>query len=385
MARSAKALINPELLVWGRECLQLDVINAAMLLKVDEQKLESWESGEAAPTVKQLRAIAKKYRQSIAAFYLPDPPPVFKPPLKDFRRLPGDECDHVSPDMAFDAREVLDRREITLELMKPRGDEGPRFVKRTNLRKNPEILGQEVRKLLDVTPAQQRSWRNTRLGFNAWREAVENRGVLVSQSSKIDTTEMRGYSIWKDPLPIIVVNRKDAYSARSFTLLHEIAHLMLRSTGICDLDERPGRSPDQERVEVFCNHVAAASLIPRELLLSEPEVSRNPGPDWLDSDLSDIARRYSASKEVLVGRLLTLGKTNQQFYRRKRRQYADEAAQAPTRKGFVHPVTDTLSLAGKPFVRLVVDALHSDQITTSDASDYLGLRLKHLDKVEQSL
>ena len=55
-------------------------------------------------------------------------------------------------------------------------------------------------------------------------------------------------------------------------LLHEFAHLMVRVSGVSDLETDAKRPPEDQRIEVFCNHVAAAALIPREALLSDPRV-----------------------------------------------------------------------------------------------------------------
>ena len=38
---------------------------------------------------------------------------------------------------------------------------------------------------------------------------------------------------------------------------------------------------------------------------------------------------------------------------------------------------------GVPFVSLVLESYKKDKITYSDVADYLGIRLKHLPKVEQ--
>lgn len=89
MSRSTKALIKPELLVWARESAGMEISLTAKKLNVSEDKILDWESGSKHPTVKQLRKAAKVYKQSFAAFYLSEPPKVFRPPVKDYRRLPG--------------------------------------------------------------------------------------------------------------------------------------------------------------------------------------------------------------------------------------------------------------------------------------------------------
>ena len=36
---------------------------------------------------------------------------------------------------------------------------------------------------------------------------------------------------------------------------------------------------------------------------------------------------------------------------------------------------------GRQYTRLVLEALHREQITLAEVSDYLGVRIKHLEKI----
>ena len=40
---------------------------------------------------------------------------------------------------------------------------------------------------------------------------------------------------------------------------------------------------------------------------------------------------------------------------------------------------------GKQFIRIVLGAYHQEAITSSEVSDYLGTRLKHLPKIERAV
>ncbi|PJN93119.1 hypothetical protein CNY89_23520, partial [Amaricoccus sp. HAR-UPW-R2A-40] len=113
---------------------------------------------------------------------------------------------------------------------------------------------------------------------------------------------------------------------RVFSLLHELAHLMLRQSGVSDLDADGPRRAEDERIEVFCNQVAAAALMPRAQLLAEPLVAAKEGgrSEWSDDDIRALATIYSVSREAVVRRLLTLNRTSEAFYARKRAQYAAE-------------------------------------------------------------
>jgi Zn-dependent peptidase ImmA (M78 family) len=205
---------------------------------------------------------------------------------------------------------------------------------------------------------------------------------------------MRGFSFSEPVLPVIVVNIKDAVVGRIFSMLHEATHLMLREGGLCDLLEETSRA--QDRIEAFCNRVAGATVIPRDLLLAEPIVGGHKGTQWSDGDIDYLSQRYRVSREAVVRRLLVLGKTSEDFYRKKRKElHAEfEARQQELEErralglekgGFAPPDRVAVSAAGPLFVRLVLESYHQEKITASDVSSYLAVRLKHLPKIEQAM
>ena len=387
MPRSADALIRPALLVWARTEAHLNTEVAAKKARVSPEKLRSWENGESRPTVKQLRTLAKVYRQSFAAFYLPRPPEPKRPRLQDFRRLPGASYDALSSALVFEIRDAMERREIAIELYTEGGEDLPVFSETTTLSEDPEAVGERVRSFLKISMNQQSRFRRGRAAFNSWRQAVEGVGVLVFQATQVPVEEMRGFSLTEKPLPAVIVNRKDACVARCFSLLHELAHLMLHSPGLCDLQNSTHRSPKDQRVEVFCNHVAASTLVPRQSLLGQGVVvSHGRDPNWSAAELSELSGRYAVSREVIVRRFLALGLTNLEFYQAKREELLDEfESRRKSTGGFIPPATNVISAAGKPFVRLVLNAMYSNRITANDVSSYLGVRLKHLNRIEESV
>jgi Zn-dependent peptidase ImmA (M78 family)/transcriptional regulator with XRE-family HTH domain len=387
MPKSANALVKPALLVWARTEAHLGIEEAAKRARVSPERLESWENGNSTPTVKQLRTLAKVYRQNFAAFYLSKPPESKRPNLRDYRRLPGVSYDSLSSALVFEIRDAMERREIALELYTEAGEDLPVFSESTTLSEDPEAVGGRIRSSLGINMAQQSRFRKGRTAFNSWRQAVEGVGVLVFQATQIPVEEMRGFSLSDRPLPAIIVNRKDAYVARCFTLLHEFTHLMLHASGLCDLQDSIHRSPEDQRIEVFCNHVAASTLVPQQSLVNQDIViSHGRDPNWSGAELSELARRYVVSREVMVRRLLTLGLTDLEFYQGQREKLLDEFESRPkSTRGFLPPSTNVVSAAGKPFVRLVLNAMYSNQITANDVSSYLGIRLKHINRIEQSV
>ncbi|HET6880208.1 MAG TPA: hypothetical protein VFI31_08640 [Pirellulales bacterium] len=133
-------------------------------------------------------------------------------------------------------------------------------------------------------------------------------------------------------------------------------------------------------------HAAGAALGPKHSLLSHG-VLRSHGSDltWRDEELRQLAKDYGVSREVVLRRILILGGTSEAFYDQKRRQFQGEYDRRQSEKGFPPPAIDAVSSAGKPFVSLVLDAFNDDRITTSDVSDFLGVKLRHLDKISEIL
>jgi len=81
--------------------------------------------------------------------------------------------------------------------------------------------------------------------------------------TRVEADEVSGFAIVEELFPVRAVNHKNTFNRRRFSLLHEFAHLMLRLSGVSDLDVDADRPPEDQRVEVSCTRVAAAALLPR--------------------------------------------------------------------------------------------------------------------------
>jgi Zn-dependent peptidase ImmA (M78 family) len=392
--RSARAKINPDVLVWARESAGLEIDEAARRARVSSsEKLQEWEDGDTQPTIVQLRNLARVYKRPIAIFYLSARPADFQP-MRDFRRLPGLVAGIERPELRFEIRRAHARREIALELYEEVEGPFPEFPVEGSLRDDPDHLGGTLREALGVPLPEQLAWRNPHEALRGWRTACEEAGVLVLQMTDVDPVDANGFSISEHPLPVIAVNRKDFPNRRIFTLLHEFSHIALRTGGLCDLTEQEDRPPEELRTEVFCNQVAAAALVPKDAFLAEPIVAPRRGTTtWTDDEIEMLSRRYSVSREVIVRRLLTFEKTSEAFYLTKRRQYNEEAVAraAENRRrmgdagGFASPATLAVSSAGNLFTRLVLQGYYKERISAGDLSDFLEVRLKHLPRIEQQV
>ena len=379
-----RALVTPEVLVWARQEAGLDPEAAARKLGVKAERLVQWEAGQERPTIPQLLSLSRMYKRNPAVFYLPGPPAEALA-VRDFRRLSDLQPAPLSPQLRYEIRLAHTRRQVLLEVLGANAPE-TRLSGVPTLEADPEEAGTRIRQHLGVTLQEQKTWRNADRAFKNWREALERTGILVFQTNRVDVQEMRGFSIAEARLPVILLNGGDAPPGKCFSALHELCHLILRTGGLC----LPGqdRTGVHEDDEVLCNRVAGAALVPAESLLAEEAVRTiRRREDWTDEDLLALARSYSVSREVILRRLLILGRTTERFYREKRQQFIAErqSQEQQGHGGYAPPHAVTLNRVGRLYARSVLEGFHDGRVSASDLSRYLGLKLQHLPDFEASV
>ena len=371
-----EATPTPAVLVWARKTAGMSPDVAAQKAAVKVDQLLEWEGGTSRPSIPQLRKLATVYRRPLAAFYLSEAPTRFQV-MHDFRRLSNDAASYEnSPKLAYEVRRAFDRREWALELIQGLDESPSPFTATARLDESVEQVATRLRSAIGVTIERQAEWRFDYVAFKNWRSLVEQAGILTLQATGIPLDEARGFSISMNPLPVVVVNIKDALRGRIFTLLHEVAHIMLSDGGICDLHDA--------NEEAFCNQVAGAALFPREALLGSDTVRyhRKNDPVWTDYELQELSRQFGGSREAALVRLLTLKLTTQAFYDRMKKEflriYKEQQEKRQETEGFAPPHVIAISSAGPLFTSLVVENFNRERITASDVSDYLQIRVKHL-------
>jgi Zn-dependent peptidase ImmA (M78 family) len=366
--------------VWAREDAGYTIEAAAKKITVKVGKLAACEAGEDRLTVNQLRSLSNVYKRPLAFFYLPTPPQT-DISLQDFRRFTDEDDHRLQPALRLEIRKAKARREIALNMLDELDTEPEVFNAFASPDESVQVIGRRIRELLEVSFEKQLRLRTDYEALRFWRKSIEARGILVFQAS-VPKSEMRGFSIWYSPLPVIVVNAKDSPHGRVFTVVHELAHLLLRSGGLCDLGE--------DGIEVFCNAIAGETLVPSELLLRETLVRDNGDSHvWADSVLATIAGRYGVSREVILRRLLTLDRTTQEFYRQRRTEWMQAFKEANDKEspsgGFAPPPVKALSMVGPTFASLVLDCYNQERISPIDAAQYLGVKVKHLSEIEKAV
>jgi Zn-dependent peptidase ImmA (M78 family) len=383
--RSIQLSVKPDLLSWARMSVGLEADSAARKIKVPDEVLRNWESGVARPTLVQAEKLANLYKRPLAAFFLPRPPR--EPALpQDFRTLPSGSPGPLSYETRIAIRRAWRLQSLTTELTEGLGrrlQPGLDGIRRSD---DPERLAASVRAALKVPLEDQFKWHNYHEALRRWRRSLELLGVSVFQFS-MPLEDTRGFSLPSAKAPAIVLNTRDWIGARSFSLFHELAHLLLDRGGICGVElwER-GADAGIVSIETYCNHFAGAFLVPRTALLEHRiviEVRR--ARRWSDEELQGLVLDFKVSQEVILRRLLMFGLATQAFYETKREEWAKAARSRSKKKshGAQSPAKKCVNENGVPFVSLVLDSFNRDRITYADVSNYLGVRIKHIDKIAE--
>ena len=379
MTKTPPSHATPSLLKWARRRARFSIEDAAQALSIDASRLQEWEDGNGTPSFAQLKKLAKKYKFPSFVFFLPHPPSEFTV-VRDYRTIPGGSSRERSPELSLAIRTAQERQAWASDYIQSEGAEPPVLLASESKAKTVVGLADEIRKKLGVTIRQQVECVDDRVAFNLWRSACESLGIFVFQASKVPLAEMRGFALPDRYAPTIVLNSKDRWSARAFTLIHELAHIARGESAITGAGDNlflpiPGKSEEQ-----FCNSVAAETLVPA------PDFQQHVPSNWdTDESIAALARRYHVSKCVIVFRLVETGFADKRFLQEKLRLFLSPGSTKKQEGGNIPQDTLAIARNGRFFSELAISAFHSGEIHGGALTNLLRVSMKHLNKIEATI
>ncbi len=326
--------VNPDILVWACKTAGLSAEEAAAKLhfttsarRTATEKLAALESGEKFPTRNQLNSMAKVYRRPLLTFYMAEPPQT-GPHGIDFRCSSGTR--DVRHNARLDAllRDVRVRQEMVRDILTDEDNLEPLdFVDSITRAQGVDHAVAMISDVLEFNPLASREGDANAL-FRLLRKAAETAGIFVlvlgdlgSYHSAIPASVFRGFAIADPVAPFVVINAKDARSARAFTLIHELVHIFLGQTGGSGSLSTDKPTTDAARIERFCNDVVGEILLPANLFLQGMEPLTAHDTDACYSAIQTIAAHWSVSEPMVAYRLHRLGALDDTTYDILREQY----------------------------------------------------------------
>jgi Zn-dependent peptidase ImmA (M78 family) len=178
---------------------------------------------------------------------------------------------------------------------------------------NPALVASEARDILHISSAQQKRWTSASMAFDEWRAALERAGHLVFLFS-LGKDSCRGFSLWDDLAPVVAINSAWNESARIFTLFHELAHLITRTSSACVESVRTSSRTDP--IERWCEQFAAAVLMPHNAIEScLRQYGWSPGTQVRDLKIATrVANHFKVSVRAAAIRLIELNAATWALY-----------------------------------------------------------------------
>jgi len=305
------ARINKETLRYIREKKAVSFDYIARTTKFPESKVTLWEDESSGkfPTINQAKSIAKCYRIPFAGLYMnySDINVKHLPQMRNLRTLPNAAVDNSALNLAV--ADLLSARELLIESKNVLKETVPAFSLSVSGTDDVGVWARTIRGALGLTSELQYKCSSARKLYLFIRNAAEKVGVFVHCFTGIDTEIVRGLAIYDDILPIIGINNEDRYPAKTFSIIHELVHLIKRSSTVCN-EMQSSFSAHKE--EVFCNAVAGEVLVPKSNLLKQ---LGSYTLDEINLDMIEaIAAKFSVSKEVICRRLLDAQKISHVHY-----------------------------------------------------------------------
>ena len=373
--------VNPEILLWARKTAKLTPEQAVEKLRIHDargvaavHRLAGYETGKAAPTRALLVRMAQHYRRPLLAFYLPAPPQS-KERGVDFRATPesGQAADSAIVDALL--RDVRARQSMIRAVLEDEDEAQPLpFVGAATLAAGKEAVLAKLQALLGVDRSHYRAQSDADSAFRLLRTRAEAarifvllKGNLGSHHTAIDVQVYRGFVIADEVAPLIVINDGDAKTAWSFTLLHELVHLLLGQTGISG-------APADTPVERFCNEVAG------DFLLAADELDgldlRRAGSDVTEmgSLIGKFARERHLSRLMVAYVALRHGRIGSEQYGKLATLFRHNRQSVRTGGTGPNYYVIRRHRLGNALLQLTKRMMGAGALTTSKAAKILGVK-----------
>ena len=381
--------VNHEILKWARETAGLSPEEAVRKLPIRDawgvkavDRLGALETGQIEPTRPMLVNMSRQYRRPLLTFYMSTPPRKGDRGT-DFRTLSVGSA--PATDAILDAliRETRARQSMVRAVLEDEDEADPLpFVCSKSMSDGQPAVLAALNNLLDVPVKTFHDQPRADAGFELLRTAAEVKGVYVLLKSDLgnyhtamDTEVFRGFTIADEVAPFIVLNDRDARPAWSFSLLHELVHLILGQSGI-------GNARIENNTETFCDKVAGDFLLPVDELgllnlagatETEMEVAERISKFANERNLSRTMVAYRAFGNGMIRR-----DTFNSLYEMFRQQWQQERSRQRERNrqanGGPNYYVIRRHRTGQALIGFARQMMGSGALSTSQAATVLGVK-----------
>ena len=370
--------INPERIAWCCADYGITPGDLAFELGIAQSSIERLMAGEDGMTFNQLRKVADYFGRGVLFFLEEGAVDEAKVHTPQFRTLTNQKPE-VTPTLKKLIERVEKQREVYLSLLEDVDDsERIRFTP-------PDLGGKTIPEAACVV----RKWLklNDVNDFDSYRAALEAKGILVFRSNGYNgkwqipkENPILGFTLYDPGCPVVFIKKQASEPRQTFTLLHELGHLLLHKASSMDdehdLYSHQGRERD---ANIFAGYL----LVPDNFLDTINDAARPEEVSQFDVWLDRPCSLWGVSCEVVLRRLLDAGRLPQREYIAYRQWCATLITTQTDRGNRKYRHREPRHVFGDTYVRIVLDALSDRHITLAKASSYLdNINIKDLHSLE---
>lgn len=366
--------VNAEVLTWARVHRGLSKEVACERLKWSLSDLEALEAGTRTPNLGQLERLSRKYQIPLATLLMPTPLPDVRPSLVDFRSFDG-----RLGALSHETMIAVEQANLLIDGISELREELPGFIPNSTAAQysifdDPVDVAHAERAKLGISPAKQFGWKTAREAFLNWREAVEDQGVFAYQL-KLGEDDTRGLAIIDERnVPAIILDASDTeqYPAKTFTVMHEYAHVLLRMGGISNQNR-------SNSVERYCNVFAAHLLMPQPDFEARARVINPADAEWNDVRIGRLAEAFKTSKSSVALHLEELDLAPKGLYQNLRRLWSLNVK--PKTGGRATYQEQMANRLGTRHIRLMFGAVEQGLFSKLSAYESTFVKPKHYQSI----
>ncbi len=385
-----KALINKKTLIFIIDTKKISkqyIINKTGL---SENKLEEWLdlSSPTLPTVNQAKKLAKCLSVPFACLYMDSKDLRIKsvPKIVNRRTISGIMSNDDSA-INIAIIDTLQERDFYFDLCSELELQCVLFNSTAPESENVIDWVNYIRDIFDIKLDVQYQLNSGRKFYLYLRNQISSKGIFIKCFTGISVEEIRGFAIFDGSLPIIGLNDNDRPPAKSFSIIHELVHILKRESSMCNDMFKSDNSVNEE---IFCNAVAGELLVPRQALMMIISQIDEENRYQLDS-IKRLSSEFCVSREVIVRRLLDLGLISRSEYLSFYQQFETELeiekikrkteAESGNNKPFAVNMAYKIFDRNSPSVcQGLLYGYNENVLSKRDIAKHLGMNIKHVDR-----
>lgn len=281
-------------------------------LKKEFKQLDEWITKDSEISIAQVEKLSRKTKIPFGYFFMSSIPKESNR-LASFRTIENIELNKMSRNLTDIIKNMEAKQSWMREYLIDLGIAELNFVGSYSTESDVQSIVYSLYQTLNLYPGWNEKHPTSYETFRFLRSVLSKAGILVMQSSyvgnstsrNLELNEFRAFVLIDKYAPLIFLNSGDTYTARLFSLVHELVHIWLGKEEIYNVNDKFNHKHEQYNnleLERFCNKITAEFLLPQTL------ITENNNADF---DVFELAKKFNVSPYFTAIRLKEVGIINQ--------------------------------------------------------------------------